>query len=241
LFVPEGYVSRDGNIPVTLHLHGASAIVQREFVRSKSDGVLVMITQNGLSGVYTAKFKDPRLLDSLLSETAAKLATLKVHAKPVLSRVTVSSFSAGFGGVREMLKDKSCYGRIDSLILADSLYCGYVEGTAPPRVDPKLMEGFLRFARDAKEGRKTLVLSHCDLKPKGYASTRETADYLLGELGLARQDVDEEWGKSWRCTSRCRSQGFCVAGFSGDQGSDHMRHLQNLGRLYEEARKKVKE
>ena len=238
LFVPEGYASKDSNIPLSLHLHGSPTVVEREFVRSKTKGVLVTVSLNGLSGVYKAKFENARELDGILTEVAAKLAAFKVAEKPVISRLTVSSFSAGFGGVREMLQDDRAYDRIDRLILADSLYCGYLEGASPPQVDPKLMAGFLRFAKDAAAGKKTLVISHCQLKPEGYASTAETADYLLTHLGLRRTDVDEEWAKTWRCTSRCRAKGFHLAGFGGDQGRDHMQHLLNIARLYEEAGKK---
>ncbi len=239
LFVPQGYVSQDGKVPLTLHLHGSPRILEEEFARARARGVLITVSLNGLSGVYKEKFPDGRTLDGILREAAEKLTALKVAEKPVIGQLTVSSFSAGFGGVREMLRDDRAYDRIDSLILADSLYCGYAEGISPPQVDPKLMEGFLRFAKDAAAGKKTLMVSHCQLKPDGYASTAETADYLLANLGLKRTIEDEEWIKgAWRCTSRCRLKGFHLAGFEGDQGKDHMKHLININKLYEEAGKK---
>src|SRR5205085_2033835 len=101
----------------------------------------------------------------------------KLSSKPKTNKLIVVSFSAGFGGVRELLKSEAIYERIDTLVMADSIYAGYVPGTKSSDVDPVAMTGFLKFARDATEGRKTMVISHCELRPETYASTAETADY----------------------------------------------------------------
>ena len=115
--------------------------------------------------------------------------------------------------------------------MADSIYAGYLEPASERKVDPALMAGFLRFARVAATGRKKMVISYCQLQPDGYASTSETADYLVQQLGLSRKPVEEQWSQDWKCTSRCEMQGFHVFGFHGTTGADHMRHLQNLGEL----------
>src|SRR5439155_17250581 len=99
----------------------------------------------------------------ILDETTAKLKELGVAPEPRVRRVIVSSFSAGFGGVREMLKDPATFARIDALVMADSLYAGYAGDPAKRQVDPKLMEGFVKFAEDAAAAKKWFILSHCDL------------------------------------------------------------------------------
>lgn len=231
LFVPAGYAATEGRVHLIVHLHGAPAVCERELKRSGVEAVLVNVTLNGLSGVYTTKFKQPETFLTLLRETAERLRELKVADDPKIDRLTVTSFSAGFGGVRELLKLDDIYRRIDTLVMADSIYAGYAAGAASKQVEPQHMEGFLRFARDAADGKKTLVISHCQLQPDGYASTAETADYLLSELSLKREAVDEVWGDEWHCTSRCRRKGFRVFGFTGQTGKDHTRHLQNLGVL----------
>ncbi|MBI5758762.1 MAG: hypothetical protein HZA46_09610 [Planctomycetales bacterium] len=235
LFVPAGFAPADGRVQVIVHLHGAPAVCERNLKRSGVEAVLVNVTLNGLSGVYTEKFKNPETFQTLLRETNSKLRELKVADNPAIERVTVTSFSAGFGGVRELLKSDDIYQRIDTLVMADSIYAGYKPGTDSWQVEPKHMEGFLRFARDAAEGKKTLVISNCQLQPDGYASTGETADYLLTELGLKREAVDEIWADDWQCTSHCQRKGFRVYGFAGDAGKDHVRHLQNLDKLLRRA------
>jgi hypothetical protein len=236
LFVPKGYAAKEGKVRVVVHLHGLPEVVERELLASQTEGVLVTVNLKSLSNAYRDQFQDRHALDRILKETTARLQELKIVPQPVIERVTVTSFSAGFGGVREMLKFEETYQRIDALILADSLYCGYAKGQDPPQVDPKLMEGFLRFAKDARDGKKTLVISHCQLKPEGFASTEETADYLLASLGLKREAADEKWAEGWRCTSLCRAKGFQLFGFEGKIGKDHMQHLVHLRKLLKDAR-----
>jgi hypothetical protein len=144
----------------------------------------------------------------------------------------VSSFSAGFGGVREMLRDPATFARIDALVMADSIYAGYAGDPSKREVEPKNMAGFLKFAEEAAAGRKWFVLSHCDLQPDGYASTKETADYLIAQLGGTRRPVAGAWPADGLVpTSRYVNGRFEVHGFAGTTGTDHLRHLHGLWAL----------
>src|SRR5262249_30308553 len=126
LFIPDGFKpGEDGAVDLTLHLHGAEAATEVNFIRARRPGVLVTVVLKGLSSVYTERFKEPKVFARILSETQAELAK-RGFAKTRWRFVTVSSFSAGYGGVREMLKDDTTFARIDAIVLADSLYAGYV-------------------------------------------------------------------------------------------------------------------
>jgi hypothetical protein len=231
LFIPDGCKAGRDGVDFTLHLHGAADLVEKQFAQAGRPGVLVTVTLKGLSSVYTERFKDPKTFQRILDEAGEQLVKQGVVEKPRWRRVAVSSFSAGYGGVREMLRDATLFARIDALVLADSLYAGYVGKEGERRVNPEQMPGFEKFARAAAAGEKRFILSHCDLKPDGYASTAETAEYLLQKVGGKREKVDEKWAEGWRLTSRCRRERFEVYGFSGDAGTDHLRHLRNLGLL----------
>jgi hypothetical protein len=231
LFIPAGYQPDPAGVGLLLHLHGGTA-AEKQLIRSGRSAVVVSVAIPGLSSVYTKRFQDPKAFTRILDEAAAKLKELGVAPGPRVRRVIVSSFSAGFGGVREMLKDPATYARIDALVMADSIYAGYAGDPARRQVDPKLMEGFAAFARDAAAGRKWFVMSHCDLQPDGYASTKETADYLIAQLGGTREKVNEPWpAEGLTLTSRYRRGHFEVYGFAGATGADHMRHLHGLWAL----------
>jgi hypothetical protein len=232
LFVPDGFKPERDGIDLTLHLHGSATVVEKNFVGAGRPGVLVTVVLPGLSGVYTERFKDPKTFQRILDEARTHLAKLGVE-KPAWRRVVVSSFSAGYGGVREMLKDEAAYARIDALVLADSLYAGYAGSGTERRVNPEQMSGFVRFAKAATAGEKWFILSHCLLKPDGYASTGETADFLLAAVAGKREAVEETWPGGLKLQTRYRGKQFEVYGFAGDAGPDHMRHLQNLASFWE--------
>jgi len=230
LFVPEGYAPGEEGVHLVLHLHGAAWAAERNLVRSGERAVLVTVVLNGLSRVYADLFSEPDTFPAILDEVRAKLPVLGV-GEPRISRLTVTSFSAGFGGVREILKSEEAYGRIDALVMADSIHAGFVADPEDRRVNREHMGEFVRFAKDAAQGRKTLVISHSAIVPPTYASTTETADYLISEVGGERTAVHEEWAEGLTCTSRYEQGNLRIYGFSGDTGPDHMKHLHELWRL----------
>lgn len=231
LFIPAGYKPDADGIEFILHLHGGTA-AEQSLARSGRSAVIVCVAIPGLSKVYTDRFRSPATFVRILDETRRQLKESRVAAEPKFRRVIVSSFSAGFGGVREMLKDTATYDRIDALVMGDSIYAGYTGDAAKRQVDATLMEGFVKFARDAAAGKKWFLISHCDLQPDGYASTAETADYLIAALGGVRDPASDPWpADGLTMKSRFRKGQFAVYGFGGDKGPDHMRHLHGLWAL----------
>jgi len=231
LFVPEGYRPEGNRFDVILHLHGAATAVEPAVVTIGAPAVLVEFNRRGLSSVYAKPFNDPALFPRLLEDTRQALKTAGLADDPRLGRVVVSSFSAGFGGVRELLKVPEHFDRIDGLVMADSIYAGYVDDR---KVDPELMEGFTRFARQAAVGKKVFVLSHSAQVPGSYASTTETADYLIAALGGTAEPTDRDLGDGWRLSRRYRQGRFLVLGFPGTEADDHMSHLRKIDRLWAE-------
>lgn len=231
LFIPDGYHPPTNAVRLVVQLHGSQQAAENSLLQWGGQAVLVTVIRPGLSQVYTDLFDTDQVFPRLLRDARRKLRELGVAPQPRFSKVTVWSFSAGFGGLREILKSEQSYRRIDELVLADTVYAGYVGDPAQHRVNPEHMGEWVRFARDAVAGRKALVMSHCDLEPGTYASTRETADYVLRELGISREPADEQWAEHWHLTSRAAAGRFRLFGFAGTEGPDHMRHLFNTWRL----------
>lgn len=235
LFVPDGYQPVRGQVDVVLHLHGAASVVERAIVQSKPRSVLILFNRKGLSSVYAGPFSDPGLFTRLLAKTLAALKGEGLVKDPHLGQVVVSSFSAGFGGVREILGVPEHFARINGLILADSLYAGYLGDPARRQIDPAKMANFRRFAAEAAAGRKFMVVTHSAQVPAGYASTTETADDLIRSVGGKPAAAVEEWSQDWHLTRRTARGGFLVLGFAGTGPEDHMRHLRNIGLIFRAA------
>jgi hypothetical protein len=235
LFIPEGYQPK-GEVPLTLHLHGAYWAAERNHVRAAQPGVLVTVVLPGLSAVYRDRFKTPEAFRRILDETTAKLRERTGDPDLRLGAVTLTSFSAGFGGVREILADAAAFERVGTLVMADSLYAGFVGEPEKREVDPVHMEPFLHFARDAVAGKKRFVMTHSQLFTPTYASTVDTADFLLRALGGERAPVSKDWGDGLEELSEWKKGGFRLYSFRGDTGPEHMKHLHNLWRFLERTR-----
>jgi hypothetical protein len=233
--LPAHWTTLGPEIPVWLHLHGAPGTVEANFAGIGAPGVLVNVTLPGLSKVYSDHFTEPQVFVDLLRETEAVLRRESPAQAWTPGRLTVSSFSAGFGGVRQLLRQPAALERIAVLVLADSIYCGYAGDIAEKRVDASLMEGFLHFAQLAVEGKRRMLITHTQQVPEGYASTTETANYLIAKLGGQRVAEVKSWGPALRQRSRYSCGGVEIIGFEGSRPEDHMQHLRSLGEFFKRA------
>jgi hypothetical protein len=232
LFIPKADPPADGVVDLVLHLHGASTVIEPAFVEAKRPGVLIAFNRKGLSRVYAEPFADMALFPRLIVAALASLREQDWLAAPRPGRLTLSSFSAGFGGVREILKVPEHFARIDTLVMADSLYAGYAGDPSRHQVDPHLMDGFRRFALEAAAGRKTFLLTHSAQVPDGYASTTEAADFLIRAVGGESETTEISWGDGWTQTRLFTRGRFLVLGFAGTEGNDHMNHLRGIARIW---------
>jgi hypothetical protein len=232
MVLPEGYRPQGGRADVILHMHGTGPVVEKALVESGWQGPLLLFNRKGLSSVYSEPFRDPALFPRLLQKAQNAIASAWPTENPKIGRVFVSSFSAGFGGIRELLAVPEHLARIDGLILADSLYAGYIGDPSQRRIDPAKMAGFRQFAAEAAAGRKTMIVTHSAQIPTGYASTTETANDLIAHVGGKADSVDQDWGDGWQLKGRFAKGRLIVLAFAGDGPDDHMRHLRRIDKVW---------
>ena len=219
---------------VIVHFHGGVDAVRRAMERDDGREMVVVLNMPGLSAAYAAPFrKDPALFQTLLA--AAWTAGSEPDRPPEWERITLSCFSAGYGAVREILRSPEA-GRIDAVVAADSIYAG-IEAEAPRRrVNVADMDAFLAFARLAAAGERTFLIAH-SAQPTSYASTTETADYLLDSLGLSRAAAGPAPAERFPAVSRCEREGLQIVGYSGESADAHLHHLRILERHWQAARR----
>lgn len=218
---------------VLVHFHGAPETVKKAYARSEFTGVLAVVNFPGLSRAYSQPIVDnPQLFNQVLQEAAWTVALASGKLEPVQwKHVHVSCFSAGYGAVRELLKVPATFDQIESLTTADSIYAGLSQEQPTRQVDEQNMRDFLRFAELAAQSKKTFVLSH-SAEPTPYASTTETADYLLHSLKLARQPNQTLRLDTLQQETEARQGRFLVLAFQGITGQDHMKHLHQVDLLW---------
>ncbi len=227
--------ARRASMPLIVHFHGASWLIEQHVARSAPHAALVTINLGAGSARYAAPFADPAAFAQLLEHAADE--TSRALGRPVTwSRVVLTSFSAGYGAVRAALAQSGGYARVDAIVLLDSLHASYVlDGdvraarTKDPDVKIADIDVFTRFAADAAAGRKRFVVTHSEVYPGTYASTTETANALLASLALTRRPVLKQGPLGMQQLSEAQRGDFRVFGFAGNSAPDHVDHLYALG------------
>ena len=74
-------------------------------------------------------------------------------------------------------------------------------------------------------------ITHSEVFPGTFASTTETADVILRELGLRRRRVLRDGPIGLQQLSEARRGRFRLAGFAGNSAPDPMDHLYALAAL----------
>ncbi|MBI1763530.1 MAG: hypothetical protein HYR56_19065 [Acidobacteria bacterium] len=222
LFIPAKLTLKP-QTPLFIHFHGGTWLPEVAAARLGKTAVLSIQIGSG-SGAYAKPFSDPQLLTRLLNEAEHK-------AGVKFAPLTLTAWSAGYGAVREILKTPEHYARVERVLLIDGLHTGYVEGKPGPQ-ESKLetvgLEIFLQFARDAVAGRKQMIVTHSEIFPGTFASTTETTDWLLAQLGLNRRAV-VKWGPmGTQLLSEVRAGQFHLIGFAGNSAPDHVDQLHSL-------------
>jgi hypothetical protein len=202
--------------------HGGTWLPEVAAARHK---VAVVSVQAGAgSATYARLFDDPQRFLRLLAEAESK-------AGAHFSRIMLGGWSAGCGAIREILKNPESYARVDGVLLIDGIHTGYVDGKPGPlesKIDPANLEIWLQLGRDSIALKKRAIITHSEIFPGTYASTTETADYLVAQLGLKRRPV-MKWGPmGLQQLSEAAAGKFLLIGYAGNSAPDHVDQLHSL-------------
>lgn len=218
----KGGITRDGGFDVMFHFHGHEP-VRKEWVHVMDGAVLVGIDLGIGSGPYQNTFRAPGAFEALLHSVEKAMAEKTGNSKAHVRKVGLSAWSAGYGAVVEILNHE--YGKrvVDTVVLLDGMHCGYAGGS----LDELQLRPFIDFARRAAAGQKMMFVSHSSIIPPDYASTTETANYIIAKLGgRARAVRPHGRGPMGLELISTYSRGnFHVRGYMGNDKMDHCAHI----------------
>jgi hypothetical protein len=220
LFIPEALRGRE-RVPLFVHFHAAPWLPEVAAADYGRAAVLSIQLGSG-SAVYGKAFADPKRFGRLLKEAEAK-AGMRFES------VGLTAWSAGYGAVRAILRVGEYYDKVAFVLLIDGLHAGYVKPrpeSGKPQIITADLDVFLRLARDAAAGKKTLLVTHSEIVPGTYASTTETADYLLRAAGVKRELVPGAGLP--RQLSEAKRAKLLVIGYAGATAADHVDQLHTL-------------
>jgi hypothetical protein len=225
LFVPERLAPKPGRsraVPLAVVFHAGEWLPEVAGHEAGSAAIAVQLAAG--SGGYAAAVAEPGRFSSLLDEAERKAG---VRFRPI----TLAGWSAGCGALRELLGQPEAAVRVERVVAIDGIHTDYVGGTPGPlesRLETRKLQPWLAFAREAVAGRKRLLVLHTEVFPGTFASTTETADWLLRELSLRRRPV-ARWGPMGTVLlSDTRAGRLRVQGFAGNSAPDHVDLLHAL-------------
>lgn len=202
LITPRAAAAGEGDL--LIHFHGAAWLPFQAALSTNRPIVVAVVNVGQGGGVYDRTFSDPVVFDSLVAQIRSRIK---------IDRIFLSGFSAGYGAVRAILRNRAT--AVDGILLLDGLHTSYVGNR---QVDAAAMQPFLDFAKSGKR----FVFSHSEIFPGTFASTTETADWLTAALGLKSTPV-LKWGpRGMQQLSEVRSGNVLIMGFAGNSAPDHI-------------------
>lgn len=228
--LPNGCRSALQPYDLLVHFHGAPTAVEPVFERSNIDGVLAVLNLGTGSGRYDSAFQSAEALEATVARVQSVVRDLCPGASNGVRRIALSAWSAGYGAVFRILDRPEGAARVDAVLLADGLHAGFEYGEKQERrVSVDQMAPFMAFADEAVGRRKLFAVTHSAITTP-YASTTETADFLLAQVGVERRPVTEAPLRAGMAArSRADTGHFHVTGFPGGNEAAHCDHLFAMG------------
>jgi hypothetical protein len=221
LIPPGGGVRDDGSYDLLMHFHGAEPI-RKELAPRELGLVIYALDKGTASSHYERPFASndafPALVRSIDQSIAKASGREDVHA----AHVAISSWSAGSGAAEQIVIRH--VNQVGALLLLDSLYSGY--GPGRHTLAHGQLPSIVGFARDALAGGAPLLLTYSAVQTSGYASSGETATFLLSELGRSARSIDAN--DPFGLSAALEEGHLTVRGYEGADKAAHCAHLRLL-------------
>jgi hypothetical protein len=223
----KGGITKKGSFDVLIHFHGHEPI-RKEFVKTANGVVLVGIDLGIGSGAYQNVFSAPNAFTNLL-ESVESAMSKKTGKEARVRKIGLSAWSAGYGAIEQILRQPAGK-RIDAVVLLDSVHAGYADESKGLLKENQL-EPFVQFARKATKSNKFMFLSHSSIIPPGYASTAETAGFIIEQVNGKQKKASRKDVLGLDMFTRYDRGDFHVRGYTGDDKPDHCAHIGLIAKV----------
>jgi hypothetical protein len=184
--------------------------------------VLYTLTANQEQS-YSGLFAGTGLFTQLQNEIASTLSQ-RLGRTAHVRHVALSAWSAGVEGVRSLLYQPEAK-TVEAVMLIDGLH-------APRGKLGTELEVFAQLAQRAARGEAWFVVTHSSIPTPQFASTTETAHFLIDALGARPENVQRNDGFGLELFESFDRADFHVRGYAGNDKADHCAQLFLLRSLF---------
>jgi hypothetical protein len=242
LFLPAGWTNAISTNPLLyVHFHTAPWFPIQEHVRRGAREPLVVFALGEGSSTYRAAFEDTNRFARVLALVEGELHKRSGLSGARIAAVDVSSFSAGYGAVRELVKSPTYFKIIRRIVLLDSMYAGLEpqeDGSTTRRPLAAQIDVWIPFAKAAMRGEKTFVVTHSRVPTGSYASSAECASALLSKLNVTSKNVATNAiaaanDPDFPLLQRADVGGLHIWSYGGISAQAHMNHARHMADVWQ--------
>lgn len=242
LYVPRSIALHDGRFDLVVHFHGHQDRTRVALDRAELGSVMVSLNLGERSAVYENAAASASFLDRLVA--FAERGVDESHRAPSarVGRIALSSWSAGFGAVRQIMKRPSDTERIDGLLLADGLFTDWSTTSAksarksaghlrarPRDANLEKVADVVDFARRATKGERLFVLTHTSIDRRDYADAADVAEAMIRDFNIEKSFPDQPGRPTARSSTYASDmESFHVWGYGGTNWNDHLEQHDTL-------------
>ena len=220
----DGLVAKDGGFDLVIHFHGGQ-VADKEWRNSGINAAIAIVTLGVGSGVYSEAYADPDRLGKLTDEIEGIVADQTPNKAVHVRRIGLVSWSAGYGATQRILTQPRYAPLVDAVVLLDGLHADYHDRVAH-KVDIRPILPFVRFAGEAAQKKKQMVITFSSVEPGAYASARESTIALLDAVAVKPEVRDQQVWMGMRMILEAHEGDLHARGFAGDAPDDHASQLK---------------
>ncbi|HYO95188.1 MAG TPA: hypothetical protein VER33_11785 [Polyangiaceae bacterium] len=218
-----GALDAQGRFNLVVHFLGDD-LAQRELILSRQNFVLYSLTV-GTGTSFAPLFSGSGLFASIVSQIEKHMSEREGRPARV-GHTALSAWSAGFEGVRAVLYQPEARD-VDAVILVDGLH-----GPREANALRTQFTSFIDFAKRAAAEERFMFISHSSIETYDYASSTESAHFLIAELQGKPQPVHREDALGLELVELFTRGDFHVRGYAGNDKADHCAQLAVLRDAY---------
>lgn len=243
LFLPNGWrknLPASGKTVLRVHFHSAVWFAIQEHLRCGLNGPVIAFYTGEGSSVYRIPFEDRERFSRCLALVEAELKKRGAPTNTRITTVDISSFSAGYGAVRELVKSPEYFKLIRRIVLCDSMYASFDEAALTNGIKKPAHEHiapWIPFAKAAALDEKTFAVTHSEVPTATYANSALCATALIEAVGGQRKEVTPGSlpatdNLQFPLRSRTDLGNFHVWSYGGEDAQAHMTHARHLADVW---------
>lgn len=223
LFIPDSASATDLE-QLWVHFHTAEWFVVQEFQRANFTHPVLIFNLGQGSATYSRPFSQKGALKPFLDYT------IKITERPI-SSLNFTSFSAGYGAVRNLIQDQSIVAQIRTIILCDSSYAGFSD-PATRTILPEHLNVWQPVIDRAVKKELTFVMTTSEITPESYAGTWEVVNALVrrnqGDMQPSDTELSASQDPNYPLLRTFNQGNWHVWSYAGTDAGAHTTHPRHL-------------